>query len=183
MAKCDQKFTISYTKFKICFSYMYTQICFCPENVTRCKCFEWNRPIRFKPLNCSFWLAASQPEVWLKKNNYCVNISKANPAEISSCGHLKGTLSSQSKETFHRAWNRCPSLRWTQWLKITGSFMQQHWVRPLIFSNWANLKLALRFHALLIVTSTVSLSPLMLSLIQLSALTVPFEFVILFAYE
>ena len=38
---------------------------------------------------------------------------------------LKGTISSWSEQTFNRAWNRCPSLRWTRWLEITGSFMQQ----------------------------------------------------------
>ena len=38
---------------------------------------------------------------------------------------VKGTVSSRSEQTFNMAWNRCPSLRWTQWLKITGSFMQQ----------------------------------------------------------
>ena len=40
---------------------------------------------------------------------------------------FKGTISSWSEQTFNRAWNRCPSLRWTQWLKITGAFMQQQW--------------------------------------------------------
>ena len=41
--------------------------------------------------------------------------------------YLKGTsVSSRSEQTFNMAWNQCPSLRWTQWLKITGSFMQQH---------------------------------------------------------
>ena len=35
------------------------------------------------------------------------------------------TISTQSEQTSNRAWNRCPSLRWTQWLKITGSFTQQ----------------------------------------------------------
>ena len=39
---------------------------------------------------------------------------------------VKGTISPRT-ETFNRAWNQCPSLRWTQWLKITGSFMQQQW--------------------------------------------------------
>ena len=38
---------------------------------------------------------------------------------------IKETVSSRSEQTFNRAWNQCPSLRWTQWLKITGSFMQQ----------------------------------------------------------
>ena len=39
---------------------------------------------------------------------------------------IKGTVSSRSEQTFNRAWKRCPSVRWTQWLKVTGSFMQQH---------------------------------------------------------
>ena len=70
---------------------------------------------------------------------------------------VKGTVSSQSEKTFNRAWNRCPSLRWTQWLIMTGSFMQQQRQydlikRGIICSHWVNLKLAPRFHALLIVT-------------------------------
>ena len=40
---------------------------------------------------------------------------------------IKGTISSWPEQTFNRAWNRCPTLRWIQWLKITGSFMQQQW--------------------------------------------------------
>ena len=73
-----------------------------------------------------------------------------------NCLVLKGTLSSRSEPTCSRALNRCPSLRWTQWLKITGSFMHQQqydlimW--GIMFSHWVSLKLALRFHALLIVT-------------------------------
>ena len=48
-------------------------------------------------------------------------------------------------------------LKTRQWLKITGSLMQQQWLYDLImsgitFRHWVNLKLALRFHALLIVT-------------------------------
>ena len=69
---------------------------------------------------------------------------------------FKGTVSSRSEQTFNRAWNQCPILRWTQWLKITGSFIavqQQQcdlimW--GIIFSHWVNVKLALRFHALFI---------------------------------
>ena len=69
---------------------------------------------------------------------------------------FNGTILSWSEQTV-RAWNRCPSLRWTQWLNITGSFMQQQQKYDLImwgiiFSHWVNRKLALRFHALLIVT-------------------------------
>ena len=37
--------------------------------------------------------------------------------------NLKGTVWSQSKQIFNRAWN--PNLRWTQGLKINASFMQQ----------------------------------------------------------
>ena len=38
---------------------------------------------------------------------------------------LKGQYRHGSEQTFNRAWNRCPSLRWTKWLKSTGSCMQQ----------------------------------------------------------
>ena len=38
---------------------------------------------------------------------------------------VKGAVSSQSEQSFNMAWNRCPSLRWTQWVKITGSLIQQ----------------------------------------------------------
>ena len=43
------------------------------------------------------------------------------------CSSYKGTISSEKEQTFNMAWNRCPSLRWTQWLEITGAFMQQQW--------------------------------------------------------
>ena len=43
---------------------------------------------------------------------------------IYSVFKLKMTVSSRSGQTFNRAWNQCPSLiRWTQWLKITGSLI------------------------------------------------------------
>ena len=73
---------------------------------------------------------------------------------------FKGTISSRSEQTFNRAWNRCPSLRWTQWLKIywliyaasTVIHMYDLILWGIIFSHWVNLNLVLRFHALLIVT-------------------------------
>ena len=67
---------------------------------------------------------------------------------------------SWQKQTFNRAWNQCPSLRWPQWLEITGSFMQQYMVIwPYhVGYYFQSLKLALRFHALLIVTIYISCS-------------------------
>ena len=49
------------------------------------------------------------------------------PGKVHVLYHqFKGAMSSQLEETFNRAWNWCPSLKWpVQWLKITGSFMQQ----------------------------------------------------------
>ena len=41
---------------------------------------------------------------------------------------FKGAITSRSEQTFKRTWNRCPNLRWTQWLEITASFMQQYHV-------------------------------------------------------
>ena len=36
------------------------------------------------------------------------------------CMIFNRTISSWSEQTFNRAWNPCPRLRWKQWLKITG---------------------------------------------------------------
>ena len=76
---------------------------------------------------------------------------------------FKWTVSSWLEQTFNRAWNRCPSLRWTQWLQITGSFMQYDLIMlGIIFSHWVNLRQPLRFHALLIVTIlSLNLDPLL----------------------
>ena len=90
--------------------------------------------------------------LWLKDNH------PKNATSVNLFGILfKGTVSSRSEQNFTRAWNRCPSysLRWTHWLKITGSFMQQQWYYDLcggiVFSQWVNLKVVHQFHALLIV--------------------------------
>ena len=40
-----------------------------------------------------------------------------NPRASQPTIHIKGTISSRSEQTLNRAWNRCPCLRWTQWLK------------------------------------------------------------------
>ena len=54
---------------------------------------------------------------------------KTEADKMSSCclKWLKGTVSSWLEQTFNRAWNWCPSLRWTQWLTNTDSFMQHQW--------------------------------------------------------
>ena len=135
------------------------------------------------------------------------NIPQKTAENQKHCWYIfKGGVLSRSAQTFNRAWNRCPSLRLTQWLEITGSFAvamvrwyqysspgrlggrevqmsarvsRRSWVRippesPVMFSHrhsesteyavlytrrcrakWSqliNLKLALWFHALLIVT-------------------------------
>ena len=43
---------------------------------------------------------------------------------------LKGHFRHDQSRPFHRAWNCCPSLRWTQWLNITGPCMQQQRIWP-----------------------------------------------------
>ena len=61
------------------------------------------------------------------------------PLLLAVCPPLKGTKSSRSEQTFNRAWNRCPSLRWTQGLEITGSFYASANdlnMRGIIFSHW-----------------------------------------------
>ena len=86
---------------------------------------------------------------------------KGNKYKCTHTGNLalKGTVSSRSEQTLNRAWNRCPySLRWTQWLNITGFIYEAstviwpYHVGIIFLIHWVNLKLALRFHALLIVT-------------------------------
>ena len=74
--------------------------------------------------------------------NYLFYLNTAVLIQERKTNALKGNI-----VTINRAWNRCPSLR-TQWLKITGSFMQQQRQYDLImwgiiFSLWVNLKLAL----------------------------------------
>ena len=70
---------------------------------------------------------------------------------ITMC--INGAVSLQSEQTFNRAWN--PSLRLTQWLKIT-IYAAATVIRPdrvgYYGSHEVNLKLAFRFHALLIMT-------------------------------
>ena len=51
--------------------------------------------------------------------------SKTQPPYVLMHCLFKEAISSRSEQTFNRAWNWCPSLSWTQWLTITGSFMQQ----------------------------------------------------------
>ena len=41
--------------------------------------------------------------------------------------YLKGQYRHDQSRLSTGAWNRCPSLRWTQWLKNTGSFLLQQW--------------------------------------------------------
>ena len=101
-------------------------------------------------------------EYWLADFNFSITLlgqfleDMEAYSEVSTNNVFKGAISSRSEQTFSRAWNRCPSLRWTRWLQITASFMQQQRQYDLImlciiFSHWVTLKLALRFHALLIV--------------------------------
>ena len=62
--------------------------------------------------------------LFFKCTSYIVSmVWKKNPAELNI--PFKGTILSRSEQPFNRAWNLCPSLRWTQWLTVTGSFMQQ----------------------------------------------------------
>ena len=55
------------------------------------------------------------------------------------------TISSRAERTFNRAWNRCQSLGWTQWLILLAHLCNSNgnvtWCD--IFSHWVNLKLAL----------------------------------------
>ena len=64
---------------------------------------------------------------------------------------FKGSVSSRSEQTFNRAWNRCPSLRWivteNYWLILCSSNSNMTLsCGGIILSHWVNLKLALRFH-------------------------------------
>ena len=52
-------------------------------------------------------------------------VDELNLLAFWSHGWFKGSVTSRSERTLNWAWNWCPGLRWTQWLKITGSFMQQ----------------------------------------------------------
>ena len=91
-----------------------------------------------------------------------VPVKRLNEIAIDMTAQVKGTVSSRSEQTFNRAWNRCPGLRWTQWLKITGSFMQeQRWYDLIVwgiifqslsfnklFSRQRNNKMSWNFHRL-----------------------------------
>ena len=61
---------------------------------------------------------------------------------------FKGTISSRSEQTFNRTWKSVSySLRWTQWLKITGSYATTTVLWPYHLRYYfQSLKLALRFH-------------------------------------
>ena len=93
------------------------------------------------------------PVLYIDIYIYITGISKS----VSKLA-AKRTISSRSEQTFNRAWNQCPSSRWTQWLKITGSFMQQRCKlimtlsRGILFSVTEYLKETLRRHALFIET-------------------------------
>ena len=67
---------------------------------------------------------------------------------------FKGTQLSRSEQTFIRAWNRCPSNMNTvtenYWLISAAATVIWPYHVGIIFSHGVNLKLALRFHALLV---------------------------------
>ena len=74
-------------------------------------------------------MAAAQLVTWCPKKYSMYDIRGVGrwyweiiSKSLSSCKMLMGH---PSEQTSNRAWNRCHSLRSTQWLKITGSFMQQ----------------------------------------------------------
>ena len=117
-------------QFRNCFSYWWTF----------CRCFllypslyiiqvKWLNPCLFDPRTVFHAICSEHRNKWTNLNIIiCVWIM---PFVYY---YLKGTISSQPEKTVHRAWNLCPtcSLRWTRWLKITGSFMQQQWQYDLI---------------------------------------------------
>ena len=89
--------------------------------IARSPCLEIYHTLCVPPL----FAHVPPPHFWI----HCISLNRplcSCPSELP-CANVQGTLSSRSEQTFNRAWNRCPSLRWTQWLKITGSFMQQQW--------------------------------------------------------
>ena len=90
---------------------------------------------RFTKIPCCMgfndvWLVPPRHLYWMWMNRACFALIYLQFSEIVCfIGTLKGTILSRSEQTFNRAWNWCPSLRWTQWLKITAStFMQQQTV-------------------------------------------------------
>ena len=64
---------------------------------------------------CDQWMALLC--LWMRQTVTSIHVHKG----LLKCT-FKGTVSSRSEQTFNRAWNRCPTLRWTQWLKLTDSF-------------------------------------------------------------
>ena len=76
---------------------------------------------------------------------YCV---KVFVCRVYSFCTLSGIVSPRSEQTFNRAWNQCPSLWWTQWLKIIGSIyaaamvMWRYYHVRYYGSHSVNLKLA-----------------------------------------
>ena len=72
---------------------------------------------------------SNKKAVWQRNSPICSNSWKRNhrPRRTKKRQNkilkqlsrsVKGTISSQSGQTFNRAWNRCPSFKWAQWLKI-----------------------------------------------------------------